>query len=438
MLPYTPLHHLLCHDVGRPLVLTSGNRSDEPIAIDDEEARRRLGEIADAFLSHDRPIHRRCEDSVVRAGIPGSPLARVTRPGRCRSPCRATAPIVAAGAELKSTFCVARGAEAFLSPHLGDLDSEAAYVAFRADLALYLDMLGVEPAAIACDLHPEYLSTKWAGEQGLPLSRSSTITPTPPPALQSTARPARRSRSCSTARGYGTDGTLWGGEVLRCDLASFERVAHLEPVPLPGRRGGDQGAVAYGRRVPRARRTAGPVRALAARAREPQGQRAALLGSRTPVRRGRGAPRRARDGVATRARRQSSWSNSPATRWRRPIPAPSTAARSAAPTSSRPHSTTWRRAGREPRSQRPSTKASQPRSQRPARRRAARDGGALGRQLPEPSPARLAPQPPRGRGVPRPLAPPRSSERRRRQLRSGCCRSRNAWSLVCASAFPDR
>jgi hydrogenase maturation protein HypF len=158
MLPYTPLHHLLCHDAGRALVMTSGNLSDEPIAFDDDEARRRLGGIADAFLSHDRPIHRRCEDSVVRAAFP----VRRSR-GYAPSPLPLRSrPLMAVGAELKSTFCVATPDGAFLSPHLGDLDSEAAYRAFTTDLELYVAMLGVRPEAVACDVHPEYLSTKWA------------------------------------------------------------------------------------------------------------------------------------------------------------------------------------------------------------------------------------------------------------------------------------
>ncbi len=233
MLPYTPLHHLLCHEVGRPLVLTSGNRSDEPIAIDDEDARRRLGEIADAFLSHDRPIHRRCEDSVVRASFPVR-RSRGHAPGPLPLPVPATAPIVAAGAELKSTFCVARGSEAFLSPHLGDLDSEAAYLAFRTDLALYLDMLGVEPAAIACDLHPEYLATKWAREQGLPLVEVQHHHAHAAACLAEHGETGEALAVVLDGTGMGTDGTLWGGELLRCDLVSFERIAHLEPVPLPG------------------------------------------------------------------------------------------------------------------------------------------------------------------------------------------------------------
>ena len=233
LLPYTPLHHLLCDEAGVPLVLTSGNRSDEPIAIDDEDARQRLGEIADAFLSHDRPIHRRCEDSVVRAAFPVR-RSRGYAPGGLPLPVAAPVAVVAAGAELKSTFCVARGAEAFLSPHLGDLDSEAAYRAFRTDLALYLDMLGVEPAAVACDLHPEYLSTGWAREQELPLVEVQHHHAHAAACLAEHGETGEALAVILDGTGMGTDGTLWGGEVLRCDLVSFERIAHLEAVPLPG------------------------------------------------------------------------------------------------------------------------------------------------------------------------------------------------------------
>jgi hydrogenase maturation protein HypF len=233
MLPYTPLHHLLCNDLGRPLVMTSGNRSDEPIAIDDADALRRLDGIADAFLSHDRPIHRRCEDSVVRAAFPVR-RSRGRAPRPVALPLTARAPLVAAGAELKSTFCVVRGAEAFLSPHLGDLDSDAAFRAFRADLALYLDMLGVTPAAIACDLHPEYLATKWAREQGLPLVEVQHHHAHAAACLAEHGETGETLAVVLDGTGLGTDGTLWGGELLRCDLSSFERIAHLEPVPLPG------------------------------------------------------------------------------------------------------------------------------------------------------------------------------------------------------------
>jgi hydrogenase maturation protein HypF len=233
MLPYTPLHHLLCAGVVGPLVMTSGNLSDEPIAFEDDEAQRRLGAVADAFLTHDRPIHRRCEDSVVCAAFPVR-RSRGHAPSALGLPISAARSIVAAGAELKSTFCVARGAEAFLSPHLGDLDSEPALRAFRTDLELYLTMLGAETEVVAYDLHPEYLATKWAVEQegelvGVQHHHAHAAACL---AEHGEARPALALVFDGT--GYGTDGTLWGGELLRCDLTTFERIAHLEPVPLPG------------------------------------------------------------------------------------------------------------------------------------------------------------------------------------------------------------
>jgi hydrogenase maturation protein HypF len=233
LLPYTPLHHLLAADFGGPLVLTSGNRSDEPIATDDEEARRRLGGIADAFLSHDRAIHRRCEDSVVRADT----VLRRSRghtPSAIRLPLRARKPILAVGGELKATFCVVRGDDAFLSPHLGDLDSELAYRAFHADLELYLSMLGVEPEVVAHDLHPEYLATKWAKQLDLDAVEVQHHHAHAAACLAEHGETAPALALVFDGTGYGTDGTLWGGELLRCDLAGFERVAHLDPVPLPG------------------------------------------------------------------------------------------------------------------------------------------------------------------------------------------------------------
>jgi hydrogenase maturation protein HypF len=232
MLPYTPLHHLLATDAGRPLVLTSGNVSDEPIAFDDDDARARLGGIADAFLAHDRPIHRRCEDSVVRASFP----IRRSRGYAPRSLLllAGDGSIVAVGAELKSTFCVTRGREAFLSPHLGDLDSEAAYAAFRSDLALYLAMLAVEPDVVAHDLHPEYLSTKWALEQDATLVGVQHHHAHAAACLAEHGEQGPALALVFDGTGYGIDGTLWGGELLRCDLVGFERLAHLEPVPLAG------------------------------------------------------------------------------------------------------------------------------------------------------------------------------------------------------------
>ena len=233
MLPYTPLHHLLVHDFGGCLVMTSGNRSDEPIAVADDDAHERLAAIADAFLGHDRSIHRRCEDSVVRPQF-AVRRSRGFAPGALRLPVPAPRPVVAAGAELKATFCVARGADAFLSPHLGDLDSHLARRAFRDDMSLYLDMLGVEPAVIAHDLHPDYASTAWALDQ--PAERIA-VQHHHAHAAACLAEHGEHGPALALVfdgTGYGTDGTLWGGELLRCDLASFERVAHLEPVPLPG------------------------------------------------------------------------------------------------------------------------------------------------------------------------------------------------------------
>ena len=233
MLPYTPLHHLLLGDVGTPLVMTSGNLSDEPIAYEDAEARGRLGAIADAFLSHDRPIHRRCEDSVVRAAFPVR-RSRGYVPVALELPVPAVRPLVAAGPELKATFCVARGPEAFVSAHLGDLDSELAYRAFATDLELYLAMLGVRPDVVAHDLHPEYLATKWALEQDAELVGVQHHHAHAAACLAEHGEVGPALALVFDGTGYGTDGTLWGGELLRCDLTSFERVAYLEPVPLPG------------------------------------------------------------------------------------------------------------------------------------------------------------------------------------------------------------
>jgi hydrogenase maturation protein HypF len=233
MLPYTPLHHLLCADVGRALVLTSGNLTDEPISVTDEDARRRLSSIADLFLAHDREIGRRCEDSVVRARFPIR-RSRGFTPSSLPLPLAAPAPIVAAGAELKSTFCVALENAAFLSPHLGDLTGEDAYRAFRSDLELYLEMLDVEPEAVACDLHPDYLSTRWASEQGLPVFEVQHHHAHATACLAERGETGPALAVVLDGTGFGTDGTTWGGEVLRFDLETFERVAHLEPVPLPG------------------------------------------------------------------------------------------------------------------------------------------------------------------------------------------------------------
>jgi hydrogenase maturation protein HypF len=142
--------------------------------------------------------------------------------------------VLATGAELKSTFCVARGSDAFLSPHLGDLDTEPAYEAFRTDIELYLAMLDVEAGTIAHDLHPEYLSTKWALEQDAELVAVQHHHAHAAACLAEHGESGPALALVFDGTGYGTDGTLWGGELLRCDLAGYDRLAHLEPVPLPG------------------------------------------------------------------------------------------------------------------------------------------------------------------------------------------------------------
>jgi hydrogenase maturation protein HypF len=234
LLPYTPLHHLLLGDAARPLVMTSGNRSDEPIAFEDEEARERLAGIADAFLAHDRPIHRRCEDSVVRAAFPLR-RSRGHVPSALPLPVAAARPVLAVGAELKSTFCVARAGEAFVSAHLGDLDTELALQAFAADLELYLAMLGVAPGVIAHDLHPGYRATAYARERddaelvGVQHHHAHAAA-----CLAEHGETGPALALVFDGTGYGSDGGIWGGELLRADLAGFERLAHLEPVPLPG------------------------------------------------------------------------------------------------------------------------------------------------------------------------------------------------------------
>jgi hydrogenase maturation protein HypF len=233
MLPYTPLHHLLCADFGGPLVMTSGNLSDEPIAFDDDDARERLNAVADSFLSHDRPIQRRCEDSVVRARFPIR-RSRGFAPSSLPLPVEARRPIVAAGAELKSTFGLARGNEVFLSPHLGDLDSASAYDAFRSDLELYLEMQGTRPEVIAHDMHPDYLSTRWALDQEAELVDVQHHHAHAAACLAENGHLGPALALVFDGTGYGTDGEIWGGELLRCDLDRFERVAHLGSVPLPG------------------------------------------------------------------------------------------------------------------------------------------------------------------------------------------------------------
>jgi hydrogenase maturation protein HypF len=238
MLPYTPLHHLLLHDVGRPLVMTSGNVSDEPIAYQDGEARERLGGIADLFLTHDRPIHMRTDDSVVRATSRGPLMLRRSRgyvPDSVTLPVPAARPILAYGAELKSTFCVAKGRRAWVSHHIGDLENWETLRSFREGVDHFERLFAVEPEVVAHDLHPDYLSTKEALERegvehvGVQHHHAHLAA-----CLADHGEVGPAVGAIFDGTGYGPDGTVWGGELLVGGLDGFERTGWLWPVRMPG------------------------------------------------------------------------------------------------------------------------------------------------------------------------------------------------------------
>ena len=241
MLPYAPLHHLLLAAAGRPLVMTSGNLSEEPIAHEDEDALRRLGGIADLFLVHDRPIASRCDDSVARV-IAGKRLvmrrARGFVPRPVRVARRFRRPVLAVGAQLKNAFCLARGDEATLGPHVGDLDGLETYAAFEAAVERLESFLALRPEVIACDLHPLYLSTRYARERAAALGA---------PLVQVQHHHAHAAAAMAEHRldgpvlalawdgtGLGTDGAAWGGELLLAERGRFERLATFRPIPLAG------------------------------------------------------------------------------------------------------------------------------------------------------------------------------------------------------------
>jgi hydrogenase maturation protein HypF len=243
MLAYTPLHHLLLRDAGIPLVMTSGNNSDEPIAYRDEEALDQLCEIADYFLVHDREIHMRCDDTVVRAaaGIQ-YPVRRSLgyAPAPLRLAANVTRHTLACGGELKNTFCLARDRHAFMSHHIGDMENYETLRSFREGIEHYCRLFDVRPELVAYDLHPEYLSTKYAREleeTGLPAVGVQHHQAHVASCLADNERPAEE-RVIGVAldgTGYGTDGAVWGGEFFEGSLEEgFTRRAHLEYAPLPG------------------------------------------------------------------------------------------------------------------------------------------------------------------------------------------------------------
>jgi hydrogenase maturation protein HypF len=238
MLPYTPVHHLLLAELGMPVVLTSGNISEEPMAYRDADARTRLKGIADAFLTHDRPIRMRCDDSVLRLDQPRSWPIRRAR-GYAPSPLTVAAefrrPILGAGPELKHTFCLAIEERAILSHHIGDLENFETMEALSDAVEHFTRIFSVEPEVVAYDLHPEYLATKWAlgleiadkvGVQHHHAHIASCL------ADNELAGPVIGVAMDGT--GFGDDGTIWGCEVMACDTRSYDRLFHLRYVPLPG------------------------------------------------------------------------------------------------------------------------------------------------------------------------------------------------------------
>ncbi|HLO83691.1 MAG TPA: carbamoyltransferase HypF [Nostocaceae cyanobacterium] len=246
MLPYTPLHHLILRRMNRPIVLTSGNLSDEPQCIDNQEAKDKLGQIADYFLLHNREIINRVDDSVVR--VIDNKLQTIRRArGYAPAPLNLppdfaeVKPILAMGGELKNTFCLLQSGEAILSQHLGDLENAAAFKAYQDTLNLYLNLFEHQPEIIAIDKHPEYLSTKLGQE----LASVNQIK------LQEIQHHHAHIAACMAENqlplnslpvlgiafdglGYGEDNTLWGGEFLLADYRQFKRLAKFKPVAMIG------------------------------------------------------------------------------------------------------------------------------------------------------------------------------------------------------------
>jgi len=240
MLPYTPLHHLLLDEAGIPLAMTSGNLSEEPISKDNDEALGKLRSIADCFLLHNRDIYTRNDDSVYMVEV-GKP--QVLRRARGYAPNPVILPfksqqVLACGGELKNTFCLARDEHSFLSQHIGDMENQETLELFENTVELYKKLFRIKPKIIAYDMHPEYLSTKYA----------LTVGSKPGLSLVPVQHHHAHIVSCMVENnveatvigvafdgtGYGIDGTIWGGEFLLADWHSFQRLGHLEYVPLPG------------------------------------------------------------------------------------------------------------------------------------------------------------------------------------------------------------
>ena len=238
MLPYTPLHYLLFDDELELLIMTSANISDEPLITDNREAVEKLAEVADFFLIHNRDIYNPCDDSVMQVTPLGTPQllrrARGLVPRGIALP-KVTKPVLALGGEMKSTFCLTRQGEAYLSQHWGDLNHYHNYVKFQEGIVRFKRMLSVEPELIAHDMHPEYQTTRWAREQkDLPHIEVQHHYAHMASAMAENGLEEEVLGLICDGTGWGTDGSVWGGEILKGDYRQFTRLAHLRYVPLPG------------------------------------------------------------------------------------------------------------------------------------------------------------------------------------------------------------
>jgi len=236
MLPYTPLHHLLMHELGFPVVATSGNLSDEPICTDEREALHRLAGIADLFLVHNRPIARHVDDSVVRVLLGRELVLRRARgyaplPVLVKQP---LPPLLAVGAHLKNTVALSVGNQVFISQHIGDLETSQALEAFHRVITDVKELWEHQPQAVACDMHPDYLSTQTAYKMGIPVVPvQHHVAHILSCMAENELEPPVLGISWD-GTGYGTDGTIWGGEFLLIHQAGWQRFAHLRPFRLPG------------------------------------------------------------------------------------------------------------------------------------------------------------------------------------------------------------
>jgi hydrogenase maturation protein HypF len=247
MLPYTPLHHLLLQVAGAPLVMTSGNRRGEPLCIDNDEAREGLSPYCDGFLWHNRPIARRCDDSVMFIAQPNDqPVVQPIRRSRGLAPLPVLlpksitlqTPLVAAGADLKNVPAVAVERQVFLTQHIGDLEKLKAREEHARAIADFEQFFRIQPQAVVCDLHPDYASTRYARQraeqEGLPLLEVQHHHAHIAACLAENDQTGPAIGLSFDGTGYGTDGRIWGSEVLLADLRDFQRLYHLEYLPLPG------------------------------------------------------------------------------------------------------------------------------------------------------------------------------------------------------------